>query len=65
MSEVQELCVEGGRVSHSWCMCVVSHGYGGFGGGRDGGGGLYACGTKHKGAGRISGNAGALSEVID
>ena len=27
-------------------MCVVSHDYSGFGGGRDGGGGLYACGTK-------------------
>ena len=26
--------MEGGRVSHSWCMCVVSHGYVGFGGGR-------------------------------
>ena len=22
----------GGRVSHNWCMSVVSHGYGGFGG---------------------------------
>ena len=28
--------MEGGRVSHSWCMGVVSHGYGGLGGGRDG-----------------------------
>ena len=27
-------------------MCVVSHGHGGLGGGRDGGGGWYACGTK-------------------
>ena len=27
-------------------MCVVSHGYGSFGGGRDGGGGWYACRTK-------------------
>ena len=26
------LYVEGGRVSHSWCMCVVSHGYGWLGG---------------------------------
>ena len=26
-------------------MCVVSYGYGGLGGGRDGGGGWYACGT--------------------
>ena len=38
--------MEGGRVNHSKCMCVVSHGYYGLGGGRDGGGGLHACGTK-------------------
>ena len=24
--------MKGGRVSHSWCMSVVSHGYGGLGG---------------------------------
>ena len=30
---------EGGRVSHSWCMCVISHVYGEFGWGWDGGGG--------------------------
>ena len=35
-------------------MCVVSHGYGGLDGGRDGGGGWYGCGTK--------GYAGALPE---
>ena len=34
-----ELYVDGVRVSHSWCMCVVSHGYGGLGGDMDGGGG--------------------------
>ena len=45
ISEVLEVYVEGGRVSHSLCMCVVSRGYGGLGGGRDGGGGWYACGT--------------------
>ena len=28
-----------GRVSHSWCMCVVGQVYGGLAGGRDGGGG--------------------------
>ena len=39
ISEAHDLCVEGRRVSHSWCMCVVSHGYGGLGGGRDEGGG--------------------------
>ena len=33
-----ELRVEGGLVSHSWGMCVVSCGCGGLGGGRDGGG---------------------------
>ena len=31
-SEALELRFEGGRVSHSWCMSVVSHGYGGLGG---------------------------------
>ena len=49
MSEVLDLQVKGGRVSHSWCMCVISHGYGGFGGGRGGGVGWYACGTKPRG----------------
>ena len=44
-SEALELRFEGGGVSHSWCMSVVSHGYGGLGGGRDGGG-LVAC-TSH------------------
>ena len=34
------------NASHSSCVCVVSHGYGGLGGGRDGGGGWYSCGTK-------------------
>ena len=32
------LHLEGGPVNHSWCMGVVSHSYGGLGGGRDGGG---------------------------
>ena len=32
ISESLELCVDGGRVSHCWCMCVVGHGYGGLGG---------------------------------
>ena len=45
-------------VSHHWCMCVVSYGYGGWG--RDGGGGWYACGTK--GAGRMPGDAIALPD---
>ena len=46
ISEALELRVEGGRVSHCWCMCIVSHGYGGLGGGKDEGGGWYACGIK-------------------
>ena len=46
VSEALELHVEGGRVSHSWCMSVVSHGYGVLGGVRDGGGEWYACRTK-------------------
>ena len=33
-----------GRVNHSWCMGVVSRGYGGLGGGRDGDVGWYARG---------------------
>ena len=36
ISEELELRMKRGRVSHSWCMCVVGHGYGGLGGGRDG-----------------------------
>ena len=35
--------MEGGRGCHSWRKCVVVHGLGGLGGGRDGGGGRYAC----------------------
>ena len=37
-SEALELYVEGGLVSHSWCMCVVCHSYSGLDGGRNGGG---------------------------
>ena len=44
--EAIELRMGDGRVIHSWWMGAVSHGYGGFGGGRDGGGGRHACGTK-------------------
>ena len=47
--EVLELCVEGGCISHIWYICVVSHVYGGFDGGLDGGGGWYACRTKPRG----------------
>ena len=31
------------------CVCVVSNGHGGLDGGRDGGGGWYACGDKAAG----------------
>ena len=48
-SEALEIQVERCRDSHSWCMDVVSHGYSGLGGGRDGGGPWYACGTKPEG----------------
>ena len=43
ISDALELRVESARVSHSWCKCVVSHSYGGFGGGRDGGDGSNLC----------------------
>ena len=43
--------MEDGQVSHSWCMCVVSHGCDGLDGGRDGGGGWYACRTNARGLG--------------
>ena len=39
ISKALELCVNGEQFSHSWYMCVVSHGYDGFGGDRDGGDG--------------------------
>ena len=45
-----ELCVVGGRVYRSWYMGVVSHGYGEFGGARDGGDGWYAFWTKPGGS---------------
>ena len=49
ISEALELRVVGGRASYSWCMCVFIHSYDGLCGGRDGGGGLYVCGTKPSG----------------
>ena len=57
ISETLEPRVEGGQVSYSWCMCAVSHGCGGLGVGRDGGGGWYACRSKPEGGGRMSGDA--------
>ena len=61
LSEALELRLKGGRVSHSSCMCVVSHGYGRLGEGKDGGGGWYACGIKQK-VGCMSEDAGPLPE---
>ena len=49
ISEALELRVEVVRVSCSWCMCVISHGYGRLGEGRDGGGGRHACRTEQRG----------------
>ena len=46
--------MEGGRVNHRWCMGVVDHSYGGLGGGREGGSGWQAYGTKPGGLGRVS-----------
>ena len=46
ISEALDMRVVVGRVRHSWCMCVVIHGYGWLGGGRNTGDGWYAYGTK-------------------
>ena len=49
--------MKGRRVSHSWSMCVVSHGYGGLDGVVDGG---HA--RKSQGVWLHVGDAGALTE---
>ena len=46
--------MEGRRASHRWCMCVVYHGYGEFGGSRDG-----MLAGQSQGDGRMTGDAGA------
>ena len=51
--------MEGRRVSHCRCMCVVSHGYGGLGGGRDGGG-MHE--EQSQGIARMSRDVGALPD---
>ena len=62
ISEALELRLEGGLISHSWCMCVVSHGYGVLDGVEDGSGGWYALWDKANWVGRMSGDAGAFPE---
>ena len=60
ISEALQLRVKSEQVSHSWCMCVVSHGYGGLGGA-----GVEVVDGMHagqRGVGRMSGDAGALPE---
>ena len=59
ISDALELRVEGEQVSQTWCMGAVSHCYGWLGGDKDGEGGLLAK-DKANGAGRLSGDAGAL-----
>ena len=54
--------MEGRRVSHSWCKCVVGHSYVG-----SGGAGMEMVADRHaeqsqEGVGRMSGDAGALPE---
>ena len=45
--------MDGGRVGHSWCMCLVSQACDGLGEGD----GWYACGTEQIGGGGMSGDA--------
>ena len=52
--------MEDGGVNHSWFIGVVSQSYGGLGGGRDEGDGLYVCRTKPEWDGHMSRDAGAL-----
>ena len=58
ISKALEQREEGGRVSHSWCVCAACHGYGELGGGMDAVGGWYACGQS-LGVGHMSGFAAA------
>ena len=54
--------MDGRLGNHSWCMGVVSNGYVGLDGGRDGGGGRLSCGRKPA-VGRMSGDAGTQYPV--
>ena len=58
ISEALEQRVEGRRVSYSWCVCVVSHGYGVLGAGING----VVDAGQNKGLGRMSGDSGAHTE---
>ena len=49
LSEAPEMHMEGGWVNHCWCIVVVSHGYGGLGEGREGGGGWLVLGQNLEG----------------
>ena len=46
ISVAPDLRVEGECAGYSWFIGVAGDGYGGFGGGRDGGGGWHACRTR-------------------
>ena len=54
--------MEGEQVNHSCCMGFISHSYGGLVGGRDGGGGWDAYGTRLGGGSCMSYGAEALPE---
>ena len=54
--------MEGGRVNHRWCMCVVSHDCSGLGEDRDEDGSWYVCRMKPKGLGCMLGDVRALPE---
>ena len=56
------MCVEGGRISDCWCMCVVCHGYGGLGGDRDRIGGRVCMWGVAKGVYRMLGDSRVFSE---
>ena len=60
ISEALELYVNGGRFSHSLCMCVVGHDYCGLGGDKDWSWWMSCMRDKAKGVGYMSGDAGAF-----
>ena len=62
IDEALELYVLGGRVSHSWCMCVVGHDRGGLGGtGMEVVDGMHV--VQSLGVACMSGDAGALASA--